>query len=266
MRNATLPPTGHWGIAAFDSNMGHAKHIKHWKPCLGALKCCFGTYYRLLIYALCVILPTGQLGTPHYSQPATEEWMHLTALWGTWNTSNIENHLRGLDVYYLEILFNPDVCLIVETPNRPVRNAHYTQPATEDQWLYGAIGHIEHWKHGVYYFGTNNHLLIMCDTPNRPVRNTLSLPTGNWVMDSFDSTMGHIKHIKHWKPYRGALVLIFDNIIQPQCLSYRGDSQPAGEECPLLPTGHWGTAAFDSNMGHVKQVKHWKPSRGGLDV
>ena len=69
--------------------------IKHWKPSLGDLMCYFGTNYRLLMYPRCVILSTGQWGTPHYSQPATEEKMHLTALWGTWNTSNIKNHLMG---------------------------------------------------------------------------------------------------------------------------------------------------------------------------
>ena len=37
----------------------------------------------------------GQWGTPHYSQAATEEWIHLTALWGTWTTINIENHFGG---------------------------------------------------------------------------------------------------------------------------------------------------------------------------
>ena len=31
-----------------------------------------------------------------------------------------------------------------ETPNRPVRNTHYSQPATEERQLYGAIGHIKH--------------------------------------------------------------------------------------------------------------------------
>ena len=74
VRTATLLPTGHWGMAAFDRKLGHVRHIKHWKPCLGALMCHFGTNNRLLIYALCVTLPTGQWGTPHYSQ---------TAIWGT---------------------------------------------------------------------------------------------------------------------------------------------------------------------------------------
>ena len=74
---------------------GAIEHIRHRKPCLGALMCYFETKNRLLIYTLCVIFPIGQRGTPHYSQPATEEWMHLTTLWGTWITSNIENHLGG---------------------------------------------------------------------------------------------------------------------------------------------------------------------------
>ena len=74
---------------------GKIGHIKHWKPCLGALMCYFGTNNPFLMYALCVILPTGHWGTPHYSQPATEERQHLTTIWGTWNTPNIENHLAG---------------------------------------------------------------------------------------------------------------------------------------------------------------------------
>ena len=52
---------------------GAIGHIKHWKPCQGDPMCYFGTNNRLLIYPWCVILPTGQWGTPHYSQPATEE-------------------------------------------------------------------------------------------------------------------------------------------------------------------------------------------------
>ena len=96
-------PTGQWGTPHYSQPAtekwlhltGHVKHIEHWKPCLGALMCYFGTNNRLLIYALCVILPTGQWGTPHYSQPTTEEWLHLTAIWGTWNTLNIENHVWG---------------------------------------------------------------------------------------------------------------------------------------------------------------------------
>ena len=152
LRNTSLLPTGHWGMVVFDSNMRHVKHIKHWKPSRGALMRYFRTNNRLLIYALCVILPTGQWGmpnysqtaieeqaaawgekshqtlktmsegpdvlfrtnsplliyalcvilqtgqwgTPHYSQPATEEWLYLTAMWGTWNPLNVENHLAGL--------------------------------------------------------------------------------------------------------------------------------------------------------------------------
>ena len=253
--------TGHWGMVAFDSKMGHVEHIKHCKPCLGALMCHFGTNNRLLIYALCVILPTGQWGTPHYSQsateerqlygvlghikhrnqclgalmchfgtnnpflihascgilpigqwgtphysqPATEEWMHLTALWGMWNTSNIENHLRGPRCVIFDHIIQSR-CLSC-WGHRPVRNAHYSQPATEERQLYGAIGHIKHWNpclgvilgeiilswymHHVWY-------------PNRPVRNTPLLPTGHRGMGKFDSTMGHVKHIKHWKPSPGA--------------------------------------------------------------
>ena len=142
-------PTGQWGTPSYSRPAteerqpnGEIGHIKHWKPCLGALMCYFGTNNPFLIYALCVILPTGQWetpitsnrplrnrqlctvirrnkhwkqclggpmcyfrtnsplliyalcailttshwGTPHYSQRATEEWLYLTAIWGTWNT------------------------------------------------------------------------------------------------------------------------------------------------------------------------------------
>ena len=121
---------------------GAIGHIKLWKPCQGDLMCYYGTKNRLLIYPWCVILPTGQWVTPHYAQPAAEDWIHLTALWGSWNTSNIENHIGG-------------------------------------------------------------HRYV-----------------------------------------------IFDKIIQSRCLSYTGDSQPASEECPLLPTGHRGTAAVWGDRAH----------------
>ena len=142
VRNTPLLPTGHWGMSLVDCNMGHVKHIEHWKPCLGALMCHLGTNNPFLIHASCGIHPTGQWATPHYSQPATEEWMHLTALWGTRNTSNIENHLGG------------------------------------------------------------------------------------------------------------ARCIIFDHIIKSWCVSYKGDSQPANEERPTLPTGHWVTAAAWGDMAH----------------
>ena len=83
------PATEEWQL------YGAIGHIKHWKPRLGAPLCYFGTNSPLLIYALCVILPTGQWGTPHYSQPATDEWLHSTGRWGTWNILDIENHLAG---------------------------------------------------------------------------------------------------------------------------------------------------------------------------
>ena len=124
-------------MVAFDSNMGHVKHIKYWKPCLGALMCYFGTNNRLLIYALCVILPTGQWGTPHYFQPATEEWLHLTAIWGTWNTLKIENHVWGtwcvisgqiiLSWYMHHVWYSQ--------PAGQWGTPHYSQPATEE-WMH----------------------------------------------------------------------------------------------------------------------------------
>ena len=148
-------PTGQWGTPHYSQPAteewlhltGHVKHIEHWKPCLGTLMCYFGTNNRLLIYAFCVILPTGQWGTPHYSQLATEEWLHLTAIWDTWNTLNIENHVWGAWCVI-------SVCVIFPT--------------------------------------------------GRPVRNTPLLPSGHWGMDAFDSTLGHVNDNKHWKPFWGA--------------------------------------------------------------
>ena len=86
-------PSGQWGTP-FTPNrplrnrqlFAVMRRIKHWKQCLGAPMCYFGTISPLLIYALCMILPT-----------ATEEWLYLTAIWGTWNTLNLENHPGGLD-------------------------------------------------------------------------------------------------------------------------------------------------------------------------
>ena len=58
---------------------GAIRHIKHWKPCQGDPMCYFGTNNRLLIYPWCVILPTGQWGTPPLL--ATSHW-GTAALWG----------------------------------------------------------------------------------------------------------------------------------------------------------------------------------------
>ena len=81
-------PTGQWGTPSYSQPAteerqlyGKIGHIKHWKPCLGTLMCHFGKNNPFLMYALCVILATGHWGTPHYSQPATEERQHLTAIW-----------------------------------------------------------------------------------------------------------------------------------------------------------------------------------------
>ena len=177
----------------------------------GALLCYFGTINRILIQALCVILPTGQWGTPRYSQPATEEWLNLIAICGTWNTSNIENH-----VLFRDKLSSLDICIMCDTPNRPVRNAtliptgHWGMAAFASNM--GHVKHIEHCKPCLgalmCYFGTNNRLLIYASCVILPtghaVRNTPLLPTGHWGMDAFDSTIGPVKHITHWKPSRGA--------------------------------------------------------------
>ena len=45
---------------------------------------------------------------------------------------------------------------------------------------------------------------IMCDTPIQPLSNIPLPPTGHWWMDAFDSTLGHVKHIKLWKSSLGA--------------------------------------------------------------
>ena len=120
---------GTWNTLSIENHVG------------GALMYYFGTNNRLLIYALCVILPTGQWGTPHYSQPTTEEWLHLTAIWGTWNTLNIENHVWGAWCVI-------SVCVIFLT-GRPVRNT----PLLPSGWGMDAfdstLGHVndnKHWK------------------------------------------------------------------------------------------------------------------------
>ena len=91
---------------------------------------------------------------------------------------------------------------------------------------------------------------IICDTPNRPLRNTSLLPTGHWGMDAFDTTMGQVKHIKNWKPSRGAQMCNFWTYNSNPISAYRGDSQPASEERPLLPTGHWGMTAVWGDRAH----------------
>ena len=176
VRNATLPPTGHWGTAAFDSSMGHVKHIKHWKPCLWALMCYFGTNNRLLICTLCVILPTGQWGTPYYPQPATEKRLHLTAVWGTWNTLNIENHVWGpwsvisgkiIVCWYIHYVWcsQPTSEERHITPNQPLRKGSCLGVRAHEtlKTMSGAL---------MCYLKKNNRLLIYASC--------VILPTGQW--------------------------------------------------------------------------------------
>ena len=132
-------PNGQWGTPITSNRplrnrqlYAVIRRIKHWKQCLGAPMCYFGTNGPLLIYALCVILPTGHWGTPHYSQPATEEWLHLTAIWGTWNTIKHWKPSRGTLMRYFgtnnRLLIHyvwysqpaSEECPII--PNRPLRN------------------------------------------------------------------------------------------------------------------------------------------------
>ena len=139
-----------------------------------------------------------------------------------------------------------------ETPNRPVRNTHYSQPDTEERQLYGKIGHIKHWKPRLgapmCYFGTNSPLLIciMCDTPNRPVRNAPLLPTGHWRTShcSQPATEEWLHLTARWWTWNTLNIenhvwvprcVIFDHIIQSWCLSHRGNSQPLSEERPITP-------------------------------
>ena len=162
---------------------------KHWKQCLGAPMFYFRTNNPLLIYALCAILTTSHWGTPHYSQLATEEWLHLTAIWGTWNTLNIESHLGGpwcvisgpiiVSWYKHYVWYSKpasEECQI--TPKRPLGSGQ----------LHGVRSHIKHWKqclrapmcysgqivlswymHYVWYSkpATGEHPI----TPNWPLRN-----------------------------------------------------------------------------------------------
>ena len=180
-------------MVAFDSNMGHVKHIKYWKPCLGAPMCYFGKKSSL-IYALCVILPISQWGTPHYSQPPTEE-RKLYVCGAIGHIKHWKPCLGTLMCYFgtNNRLLIYALCVILLTGQWGT--PHYSQPATEE-WLHltGHVKNIEHWKPCLgtlmCYFGTNNRLLIyaLCviRTPNRPVRNTPLLPTGHWEMAAFD--------------------------------------------------------------------------------
>ena len=204
--------------------------------------CYFGTNNRFLIYASCVILSTGQRGTPHYSQPATEDWNHLTTLWGTWITSNVENHLGGCRCVIFDHIIQSRCRLKGETLNRPVRNAHYSQPATEERRLYGMIGHIKHWKQCLgalmCYFGTNNPFLIYASC--------VILPTGQWGPPHYSqpateewlhltetsgtwNTLNIENHV--WGPW----CVISGQIIVCWCIHYVWHSQPASEERHITP-------------------------------
>ena len=137
---SVILPTGQWATPHYSQPAtkerqlyGMIGHIKHWKPCLGALMCHLGTNNRLLIYALCAILPSGQWGTPQYSQRATEEWLHFTATWRTRNTLNIENHVWGpwcvisgqiIVSWYMHYVWYSQPASEERhiTPNRPLRN------------------------------------------------------------------------------------------------------------------------------------------------
>ena len=155
----------------------------------GALMCYFGTNKPFLIYALCVILPTGYWGTPHYSQPATEERQHLTAIQGTWNTPNIENHLGGPGCVIFDHIIQSR-CLSYRGDSQPASEEHPVTPnwplrSESCMGRWGTLNIENHvwgpwwvisgqiilswYMHNVWYSepATEEHLI----TPNRPLRN-----------------------------------------------------------------------------------------------
>ena len=228
-------------MAAFDSNNGHVKHIKHWKPCLGALTCYFRTNNRLLINTSCMILPTGHWGMAAFNSNMVHV-KHMT-LWKPC-LGALMCHLVTNNRLLLHAL-----CVILPTGQWGM--PHYCQPAT------GVLGHMKHWKPCLgalmCYFGTNNRFLIYAScvilptgqrgTPHysQPATeewNHLTTLWGTWITSNIENHLG------------GRRCVIFDHIIQSRCLSYRRDSQPASEKRPLLPTGHWGTAAVWGDRAH----------------
>ena len=133
--------------------------------------------------------PIGQWGTPHYSQPATEEWINLTALWGTWNTSNIENHLRGPRCVIFDHIIQSR-CLSYSWDYQPASEEHHFTPNREMRnggfmGRYGTLDIESHvwgpwcvisgqiilswYLHHVWYSqpASEEHAI----TPNRPLRN-----------------------------------------------------------------------------------------------
>ena len=139
VRNTTLLPTGHWGMAAFDSNMRHVKHIKHSKPCLGALMCYFGTNNPFLIYASCVtlpLLPTGHWGTT--AVWAIEHIKHWKPSLGTWCVVSGQIIVSWYihDVWY----YLPASEEHTIAPNRPLRSGCICQH------VMGHVKHIKLWK------------------------------------------------------------------------------------------------------------------------
>ena len=168
--------------------------------------CYFGTNNRLLIYPWCVILPTGQWGTPPLLP--TSHW-GTAALWGDKAHWKLETLSGWPDVLFRDKYAFLDTCII-------------------------------------------------CDTPNRPLRNTSLLPTGHWGMDAFDTTMGQVKHIKHWKPSGGARCVIFEHVIQTRCLLIG--------ETPNRPVrnAHYSQSATEERRlyGAIGHIQHWEHCLG----
>ena len=178
-----------------------------------------------------------------------------------------------------------------DTPRRPVGNPHYSHRPLRNRQLFAVIRRIKHWKQclgaPMCYFGTNSPLLIytLCVilptghwvTPHcsrRPLRNT-SLPlTGHWGTAAFDCNMGHVKHsnmrhvkhIKPLKPSRGPRWVIFDHIILSRRLSYREDSQPATEEHLITPNWPLRNSSIWQQCGARETRKTLKTISEGLDV
>ena len=220
--------------------------------------CYFGRNNPFLIYASCVILPTGHWGKPYYSKPAAEERVHLTALWVTSNTSKIETSLGGSRYVKFDHMIQ-SWCLFYRGDSQPAIEECPILPT--GHWGTAAVWgdrshHIENHVWGPWYVISGKIILSWYRhhmwyskptseehpiTPNRPLRN------------------GCI-----WRHYGALRCVIFDHMIQPRWLFCWGNSQPASEERLLLPTGHWGMAAFVSNMWGLEHIKNWKPCLGVL--
>ena len=143
--------------------------------------------------------------------PITPNWpLGNGGCMGRWGTLNIENHVWGpwcvisggiiLSWYMLHVWYSqPASEEHPIDPNQPQRNGcmwqHYGACETHQTLKTTSMG--PDVSFGDKYLSLD--ACIMYDTPNWPVRNATLFPTGHWGMAAFDSTMGHVKHIIHWK-------------------------------------------------------------------